>query len=101
MYRVYGGDSKAGGASWSPVNPADVPNYRSTAGLPSGGASGANNTGQFVIEGTIRDPSKIVKTREALPLDGNQGGLREYIIPGWRNNGAVKIKRVSGANPEF
>jgi len=28
LYRVYGGDSAAGGASWSPVNPGSVANYR-------------------------------------------------------------------------
>ena len=101
VYRVYGGDAKAGGASWSPTNPADASNYRNAAGLPSGGASGANNTGQFVIEGTLTDPSKVVKTRSALPLDGNQGGLPEYIIPNALDNGAVRVDRVSGVNPEF
>ncbi|MEA3305882.1 MAG: hypothetical protein U9R52_03620 [Candidatus Omnitrophota bacterium] len=100
-YRVYGGDSAAGGASWSPVNPANVKNYRDAAGLPSGGASGVNNSGRFVIEGTLKDPSKVVKTRSALPLDGQKGGIPEYIIPNALDNGAVKVNRVSGVNPEF
>jgi hypothetical protein len=39
IYRVYGGDSTAGDASWSPVNPGDVAEFRDAAGLPSGGAS--------------------------------------------------------------
>lgn len=30
------------------------------AGLPSGGASGAPNTGRFVIEGTLNDPVAVV-----------------------------------------
>lgn len=95
VYRVYGGDSKPGGASWTPVNPASVPNYRDAAGLPTG------NTGRFVIEGTIQDPSKVIKVRPALPLDGNKGGLPEYIIPNGLNNGGIKINKVGGANPEL
>lgn len=60
-----------------------------------------NNTGRFVIEGTLMDPSLVVKTRSALSLDGNAGGLPEFVIPNWMDNGAVKINRVSGVNPEF
>ena len=60
------------------------------------GASGANNTGRFVIKGTVNN-SSIIKTRSALPLDGNKGGLPEYII----DPKNVTIKRVSGVNPEF
>ncbi|MTD56093.1 hypothetical protein [Amycolatopsis pithecellobii] len=101
LYRVYGGDSKAGGASWSPVDPRTVPDYRDAAGLPSGGASGANNTGRFVIEGTLTDPSAVVLGRSALALDGIKGGITEYIIPNWLENGSVQITRVSGVNPEF
>jgi hypothetical protein len=101
VYRVYGGDSAPGGASWSPTNPGSVPNYRNAAGLPSGGASGANNTGRFVVEGVLEDPSKVVLTRRALPLDGMSGGLPEYIVPGWMDNGAITITRVSGVNPHF
>jgi uncharacterized protein RhaS with RHS repeats len=101
IYRVYGGDASAGGASWSPVNPGSVPNYREAAGLPSGGPSGANNSGRFVIEGTLVDPSKVVLTRSALPLDGKAGGLPEYIIPKGLDNGAIRVDRVSGVNPEF
>jgi hypothetical protein len=101
IYRVYGGDSEAGGASWSPVDPGSVPNYREVAGLPSGGASGATNTGRFVIEGTLNDPGAVVEQRTALSLDGTTGGLPEYIIPNWLDNGSVTITRVSGVNPEF
>ena len=101
LYRVYGGDSAPGGASWSPVDPGHVPHYRDIAGLPSGGPSGANNTGRFVIEGTLNDPSRVVLTREALPLDGMKGGLPEYIVPNWIDDGAITIDRVSGVNPEF
>ena len=59
------------------------------------------NTGKFVVEGRIVDPYKVIKVRRALPLDGNEGGVLEYIIPDWSKNGAIRIERVSGANPEF
>ena len=101
VYRVYGGDSKAGGASWARVSPNKYKNYRNSAGLPSGKESEVTNTGRFVIEGIIKDPSKVVKLRKAIPLDGNKGGIDEYIIPNWENNGAIEIIRVSGVNPEF
>lgn len=64
--------------------------YHSAAGLPDA------NTGRFMIEGVVKK-SDIIKTRKALELDGNQGGLIEYII----DPKNVKIKRVSGVNPEY
>ena len=39
----------------------------------------------------------IIKQRSALPLDGNAGGLPEYII----NPKNVNVTRVSGVNSEF
>lgn len=101
LYRVYGGDSAAGGASWSPVNPGSIANYRDVAGLPSGGASGFNNTGRFVIEGTLQDPSAVVNVRSALSLDGNSGGILEYVVPYWQKTGVIQVNRVSGVNPQF
>lgn len=101
VYRVYGGDSSSNGASWTTTNPGNVRNYRNKAGLPSGGESGAVNTGQFVIQGTVEDASKCVLSRKALPLDGNAGGLNEYIIPNAIESSAVKVTNVSGVNPEF
>lgn len=98
---VYGGDSSSNGASWTTTNPGNVRNYRNKAGLPSGGESGAVNTGQFVIQGTVEDASKCVLSRKALPLDGNAGGLNEYIIPNAIESSAVKVTNVSGVNPEF
>jgi len=50
---------------------------------------------------SVEDPSKVVITRKAIPLDGHKGGIDEYIIPDWENNGAIEIIRVSGVNPEF
>ncbi len=101
VYRVYGGDSIANGASWTPINPAMINDFRKEAGLPSGGSSGYNNSARFILEGILEDPSKVVKTRSALPLDGNAGGLDEYIIPNALKNGAVKLKSVRGINPEL
>lgn len=96
VFRVYGGDAKPDGFSWTTTNPNSVDNFRDAAGLPSGGASGANNTGRFVVEGQAKK-ADIIKQRAALPLDGNKGGLPELII----DPANVNVKRVSGVNPEF
>ena len=79
VYRVFGGDSRAQGFSWTPINPQKVSNYRNKAGLPSGGESGFNNTADFMIKGEVKTQN-VIKKRAALPLDGNKGGLPEYII---------------------
>lgn len=79
VYRVFGGDARAQGFSWTTVNPTSVKNFRNVAGLPSGGASGAMNTADFMIKGKVNINS-IIKSRSALPLDGNIGGLPELII---------------------
>jgi hypothetical protein len=96
VFRVFGGDAEARGFSWTPKNPNSIVNYRDAAGLPSGGASGSNNTGRFVVEGTVKKKN-IIKVKSADPLDGNKGGLTEYII----DPKNVKIKSVSGVNPKF
>ena len=96
VYRVYGGDSKPAGFSWTPIHPGTVSDFRSAAGLPSGGDSGAFNSGRFVVEGLVRQ-SDIIKRRTALPLDGYSGGPTEYII----DPNHVTVTRVSGANPDF
>ncbi len=79
VYRVFGGDARAQGFSWTTTDPRSVSNFRDLAGLPSGGASGATNTADFLIQGkaNIKD---IITSRPALPLDGNKGGLPELII---------------------
>ncbi|MGC4073745.1 MAG: RHS repeat-associated core domain-containing protein [Nibricoccus sp.] len=79
VYRVFGGDARAQGFSWTTKDPRTVANFRDAAGLPSGGASGATNTADFLIQGKVK-PSDIIKSRSALPLDGNKGGLPEPII---------------------
>lgn len=90
IYRVWGGDSKSSGASWSTVDPGTVENYRDSAGLPN------RNSGRFVSEGILMSTDGV-RERTALAYDGNRGGLPELIIPG----GQVHLTRVSGANPSF
>ncbi len=79
VYRAFGGDSRAQGFSWTTTDPRTVSNFRDVAGLPSGGASGATKTADFLIQGKV-SPADIIKSRPALPLDGNRGGLPELII---------------------
>ena len=79
VYRVFGGDARAGGFSWTPVDPTKVSDFRNVAGLPSGGTSGSMNTAEFMLKGKV-NMQDIIKSRSALPLDGNKGGLLEYII---------------------
>ncbi len=90
VYRVYGDGAKPSGFSWTTVNPNTVGNYRNAAGLPN------VNSGRFVIQGRA-GLNDVIKSRSALPLDGNAGGLPELII----NPANVKINNVSGANPNF
>ena len=49
VYRAFGGDARAQGFSWTTKDPRKVDNFRDAAGLPSGGASGATNTADFLI----------------------------------------------------
>ena len=79
VYRVFGGDARAQGFSWTTVNPSSIKDFRNLAGLPSGGTSGAINTADFLIKGKVNINS-IINSRSALPLDGNLGGLPELII---------------------
>ena len=81
VYRVYGGGSHLWGRSWTPVDPRTVKNYRDAAGLPSGGMSGSRNTGEYLAIGILHDKTGV-KSRLALPLDGNSGGgIIEYEVP--------------------
>jgi RHS repeat-associated protein len=79
VYRVFGGDSRVEGFSWTPVNPNSVKDFRNLAGLPSGGASGSTNTAEFMIKGRV-NIKDILKSHPAEPLDGNIGGLPEFKI---------------------
>jgi RHS repeat-associated protein len=92
VYRVYGEKNRPLGASWTPVDPRTVDNYRDVAGLPN------VNSGRFVVEGRLVDARGVV-SKTADPLDGNRGGLPELVIRNAERQ--VKIERVSGVNPPF
>lgn len=100
VYRVWGQDyaNKFGrgsgpwGGSWTPVNLGSADNYRATAGLPD------YNLGRFGSEGYVNDTTGTT-TRPALELDGNPGGVVEYVIPNAEST--VTLTRVSGVNPPY
>ena len=92
VYRVYGDGSGPLGKSWTPVDPRTVNNYRNAAGLPN------ENTGRFVVEGVLKS-SRGVVNRFAKPLDGNTGGLVEWVVPNPKTQ--IRIRSVQGLNPEF
>ena len=50
-----------------------------------------------MIEGTVKEKNILLR-RKALPMDGNRGGLPEVVV---KDPSKVKIKKVSGVNPEF
>jgi RHS repeat-associated protein len=93
VFRVFGGEARGLGQSWTTVNPGKVANFRESAGLFPG------NTGQFVIEGRLMSTEGVL-LRDALPGPGGVGGgIAELLIP---NAGQkVCIVCVSGVNPPF
>jgi hypothetical protein len=102
VYRVYGRtedllEPRSGslpfGESWTPVDPATMPNPRAELGLPD------YNKGRFVIHGKLEDPAAIEEIRPALPLHGNPGGAQEYVIK--NSHRAVRVLEVKGVNPDF
>jgi RHS repeat-associated protein len=74
LFRVWGNESGPFGHSWTPVNPESVANFRDAAGLPN------VNSGEWTSVGTLKDTTGLT-TRDALPLDGNEGGLPETLVP--------------------
>ena len=93
VYRVFGGEARGLGRSWTTVNPGNVENYRKAAGLFP------ENSGQFVIEGRLTNTEGVL-FRDALPgPNGVGGGLPEVVIP---NPGSqVCVLGVCGVNPAF
>jgi len=59
VYRVFGGDAKAGGFSWTTENPNSVANFRDAVGLPSGGASGARQFIRYCQPIIVLRPPKL------------------------------------------
>lgn len=78
------------GRSWTPVDPESVPDFRWSAGLPY------ENPGRFLIRGELVKPQNVAEVRRALELDGNPGGLPEYLIDDAAD--AVETKEVRGIN---
>lgn len=71
VFRVFGGEARGLGRSFTTVNPGEVANFRQSAGLFPG------NTGQFVLEGRLTNTQGVL-FREALPgPNGVGGGLPE------------------------
>ncbi|MFJ1267100.1 J domain-containing protein [Legionella lytica] len=92
VYRVWGGEAHADGASWSLVNPNNVANYRDYAGLPHA------NTGQFVTTGYV-SAHDIYSMRAAYSIyPGQTAKGNEVII---LNRSKVQVTSVSGVNPQF
>jgi len=92
VYRVWGGDAGPNGHSWSPVDPATVPNYRDAAGLPN------VNTGTQLTTGTLTDTTGV-RVQSATPLDGNQGGITEYKVPNPQQQIQIKSIQDNTSNP--
>ncbi len=92
VYRIFGGESKPFGHSWTIKNPKKMINPRNSLGLPN------VNDGRFIIEGKINNTKGII-IRKALPLDNNKGGAIEILIPEPKTQ--IFMKRISGINPEY
>jgi hypothetical protein len=92
VYRVFGGESRGLGDYYTTVNPGDVADYRTAAGLFPG------NTGQFVLEGTLNSTEGVIVRTAAPGPGGIGGGLPEVYAP---NGTQITITRVSGVNPPF
>jgi len=78
------------GESWSSTHPLSVGDYRSSAGLPD------ENAARFLTEGALLDSRAVSEIRLAVPLDGNPGGLPEYVISHSRES--VSVTEVGGLN---
>jgi len=103
VYRVFGEETdipetgpptgaRPFGQSWTRIDPATVPNYRNVAGLPK------TNPGRFVAEGTLKGVDGVT-VRDALPLDGNIGGLDEVVVPNAQHQ--IELNGVYDVNPPF
>lgn len=87
LYRLYSsepGGSTISGASFTRDAPFMLENPRAAFGLPPG------NSADRMVVVRVDDPSKMVLSRHALPLEGGPGGSSEYIFPGQYENGGGK-----------
>jgi uncharacterized protein RhaS with RHS repeats len=74
VYRLWGGKSGPNGHSWTPIDPRNLPDARDNLGLPD------VNTAENLTTGRLIDSSGVL-LRAALPLDGNNGGAPEILVP--------------------
>ena len=86
IYRVFGGEARAIGNFWSPINPKLYGSqYRNFAGLPN------SNIATFTLKATTPlkniNPSTI---KPAAPLDGNFGRLVPELKVFDKNSVVVK-----------
>jgi len=93
VFRVFGNEAKGLGQYYTTVNPATVANYRQAVGLFP------KNSGQFVLEGRLKDMQGVIFSRAAPGPGGVGGGLPQVFVPSPQTQ--INILRVSGANPEF
>ncbi len=99
IYRVWGNQSQKWGASWTPIDPRSVPNYRNAAGLPSVIVNGKpENSGEHLTIGKLIHPDRAsLKGQGAGPLHGNTGGLPELLVdmPSWNHIQEVETIELS------
>ena len=93
LFRVFGNEAKGLGQYYTTVNPGSVANFREAAGLFPG------NSGQFVLQGTLKDTAGVIFRGAAPGPGGVGGGLSEVFVPNPQTQ--INILRVSGANPAF
>ena len=93
IFRVFGNEAKGLGQYYTTVNPANVANYRQAAGLYPG------NSGQFVLQGALKDTQGVIFSRAVPGPGGVGGGLPQAFVPSPQTQ--INVLRVSGANPEF
>lgn len=74
VYRLFGGKAKQARMSWTTIDPRAIANPRDALGLPN------ENTGEWLAIGDLRDNVGVLH-RRALPLDGNEGGAPELLVP--------------------
>ncbi len=102
VFRVFGGDARGFGRSWSRVDPTTMSNPRNQLGLPSqpgitGYSGGTFNSGGFVAEGEVISLEPGVTVKPATPLHGNSGGAEELFFECPKVQ--IRIDRVFGVNP--
>ncbi len=93
LFRVFGNEAKGLGQYYTTVNPGSVANFREAAGLFPG------NSGQFVLQGTLKNTEGVIFRGAAPGPGGIGGGLPEVFVPNPQTQ--INILRVSGANPGF